>query len=542
MTFRLSLLIVCLLIGYSILLFHLYSLQLVSGEYYLARADFQYASSKTFKANRGAIYLTDKNNRQVTVAANKNFPIIYAVPKALDDPIEVANRLAPILGQPADKLLSQLSKKNDIHEPLSKKTDPEVVKKIEDLKIKGIYIDSAPERFYLFGDLAAHVLGFVGPNSTGTEDSGHYGVEELYDSMLKGLPGEVRSDKIISPKSGEDLTLTIDPSIQSEAELILKNLVQIHHGKSGNVIIEEPKTGKILAMGSYPTFDPNNYKEANLSDFLNPAVQQIYEPGSVFKIITMAAGIDSGKITPETTFIDTGTLVVSGKKIQNWDHKAHGKVTMTNVIEQSINIGAAFAERQTEDDTFREYVAKFGFGEKTGVDLPGEIKGDLRQLRRSAPAVAFATASFGQGVAVTPIELINAFSAIANGGALMRPYLNAALEPKTTRRIITPAAAEAVTQMMVSAVDKADVAKIKGYAVAGKTGTAQVPDFLKGGYTDELIHTYVGFGPVKNPRFVILIKLDEPQGAPLAGTTVVPAFRDLAQFILNYYDVPPDRL
>lgn len=539
MSFRLHLLIIGLLVGYSILLFHLYSLQLVSGEYYLARAESQYASNETLKANRGAIYLTDKNNKQVTVADNKDFPIIYAVPKSLDDPIEVANRLAPILGQPVNKLFSQLSKENDSYELLLKKVAPEVAKKTEDLKIKGIYISSAPERFYLFGGLAAHVLGFVGPNSTGTEDSGHYGVEEFYDSTLKGLSGEVRGG---SPKSGEDLTLTIDPSIQSEAELILKNLVQIHHGKSGSVIVEEPKTGKILAMGSYPAFDPNNYKEADLSVFLNPAVQQIYEPGSVFKIITMAAGIDSGRITPDTTFVDTGTLVVSGKKIQNWDLKAHGKVTMTNVIEQSINIGAAFAERQTGDDIFKEYVTKFGFGEKTGIDLPGEIKGDLRQLRTGAPAVAFATASFGQGVAVTQIELINAFSAIANGGELMRPYINAALEPKTMRRIITPATVEAVTQMMVSAVDKADVAKIKGYAVAGKTGTAQVPDFVNGGYTSKLIHTYIGFGPVKNPRFVILLKLDEPQDAPLAGTTVVPAFRDLAQFILNYYDVPPDRL
>jgi cell division protein FtsI/penicillin-binding protein 2 len=542
MSFRLSLLIICLFLGYSILLFHLYSLQLGSGEYYLARAESQYVSREVLKASRGTIYLTDKNQKQVPVAGNKDFPIIYAVPKALDDAAEIANRLAPILNQPVDKLLSQLSKKNDSYELLLKKAPPEIAKKIEDLKIKGIYIDSVPERFYPFGELSAQVLGFVGPNSTGTEDSGHYGVEELYNEKLSGTPGEIKDTKIISPKPGEELILTIDFNIQTEAERILASLVQTHRARGGSVIVEEPKTGKILAMGSYPTFDPNNYKEADLRNFLNPAIQEIYEPGSVFKIITMAAGIDSGKITPETSFVDTGSIVVSGKKIQNWDQKAHGKVTMTNVIEQSINTGAAFAERQTGDNIFREYVTKFGFGEKTGIDLPGEIKGDLRQLRPGAAAVAFATASFGQGVAVTQIELINAFSAIANGGELMQPYINAALKPKTIRRIITPATAEAVTQMMVSAVDKANIAKIKGYAVAGKTGTAQVPDFLKGGYTDKLIHTYVGFGPVKNPRFVILLKLDEPQGAPLAGTTVVPAFRDLAQFILNYYEVPPDRL
>jgi len=295
-------------------------------------------------------------------------------------------------------------------------------------------------------------------------------------------------------------------------------------------------------MGSYPTFDPNRYSEAELGDFLNPVTQQIYEPGSVFKIITMAAGIDAGKIATSTTFNDTGVLILNGKKIQNWDHKAYGRVTMTNVIEKSLNTGAAFAERTTGDKIFTDYVTKFGFGEPTGVDLPYELKGDLRRLNPSSPAIAFATASFGQGVAVTQMGLINAVAAIANDGELMRPYVNADLAPHSVRTVITKKTADAVTEMMVSAVDKADVASISGYSIAGKTGTAQVPDFVHGGYTDKVINTYVGFGPTSNPRFAILIKLNEPEGAPVAGLTVVPAFRDLAQFILNYFNIPPDRL
>jgi cell division protein FtsI/penicillin-binding protein 2 len=335
--------------------------------------------------------------------------------------------------------------------------------------------------------------------------------------------------------------LTLDPNIQIEAERILVSAVERHAATGGSVIVQDPVTGKILAMASAPAFDPNAYQESPIDTFLNPAVQEIYEPGSVFKVITMAAGIDAGKITPHTTFYDEGVLTVSGRKIQNWDRQAHGLVTMTTVIEKSLNTGAAFVERQTGHAMFREYLRKFGFDEKTGIDLPGELAGDLRRLSPNAPAVAYATASFGQGVAVTALQMVNAISAIANGGLLMHPYVLAELGPREVRRVISPDTAQAVTRMMVSAVDRAEVAKIEGFAFAGKTGTAQVPDFERGGYSDEVIHTYVGFGPATHPRFVVLIKLDKPAGAPLAGTTVVPAFRDLAQFLVNYYHIAPDR-
>lgn len=539
---RILFLIVCFTAAYGALLFHLSGLQLANGDYYLARAESQYFSSGVLKAERGTIYFTDKNGRQVAVVSNKDLPLVYAVPKVIEDPLETANQLAFMLERPAEDILRQLSKRNDAYELLVRKAGSDVARKVEDVKIKGVYVESVPERFYPFGSLAAHLLGFVGPNEADAGESGHYGVEELHNETLSGLPGEARGNKIIAPKPGEDLTLTIDPNIQIEAERILGDLMQTSGARGGSVIVEEPKTGKILAMGSYPRFDPNNYNKTAIGDFLNPVVQQIYEPGSVLKVITMAAGIDAGKITPETTFVDSGTFTVSGKKIQNWGLKAYGRVTMTTVIEKSINTGAAFAEQQIGHDTFRKYIEKFGFGEKTGVDLPGELKGDLRQLVPYAPPVAFATASFGQGIAVTQLGLINAVAAIANGGTLMRPYVNAALEPQSIRTAIRPETARQVTEMMVSAVDKAGVANISGYSIAGKTGTAQVPDFRNGGYTDKVIHTYVGFGPTADPRFIVLLKLNEPSSAPLAGLTVVPAFRDLAQFILNYYNVSPDRI
>lgn len=532
-----------IILAYGFLLWKVYDLQLTKGKYYLAKAQSQYEAAGILKKERGTIYFRDKDNNYFPAATGKDFPLIYAVPKVIDDPEEAANVLSPVLSEPVESLIKKFSKKDDLYELLLRRADKSVAQKVEELNIGGVYITLAKERFYPFGKLASHILGFVGPSSEKIDESGHYGLEEFYDEKLSGEPFSRVGNKIIPPEGGEDLFLTIDLNIQIEAEKILAGLVEKWRAKGGSVIVQNPETGKILAMASYPNFDPNNYKNAKISDFVNPAIQRIYEPGSVFKLITMAAGIDSGKITPDTKFYDKGSLIVNDKKIQNWDLKSHGWVTMTQVLEKSINTGAAFAEKEMGHNVFKDYVQKFGFGKKSGIDFVGELAGDTKRLfEPRPPAVLFATASFGQGIAVTPLQVINAISAIANGGKLMRPYFNAALNSEVIGYPIKPEAAKAVTEMMVSAVDKAEVAKIQGYSIAGKTGTAQVPDFKVGGYTDKVINSYVGFGPATNPRFTILIKLDEPEGAPVAALTVVPAFRDLAQFILNYYNVPPDRL
>jgi len=542
MRVRLVIVISILVLAYSFLLFNLYSIQVLHSAIYRSRAESQYAASGILKAPRGGIFFTDKEGNSLPAVLNKDFPVIYSVPKIIEDASEASNLLAPILGVPIAELNKKFSKKDDLYKLLLKKASPETLSKVEELKIKGIYTDIESDRFYPFRTLMAQVLGFVAPDKNSDGESGRYGLESFYEKNLSGKIGEA-SGKVIVPKKGEDLNLTIDPNIQIEAQKIATRLVSTFKAKAGSVIVEDPKTGKILAMESLPSFDPNEYGQFGLESFLNPTIQTIFEPGSVFKVITMAAGLDAGKITPGTTYVDTGVLKVSGREIKNWDLRAHGKLTMTNVIEKSINTGAAFAERQTGHSIFKSYLDKFGFSEKTGIDLPGELSGDIKRLKPGAPEVAFATASFGQGVAVTQLEMINAFSSIANDGRLMRPYINSSLEPKEIRQVISANSAELVTNMMVSAVDKAGVGHIKGYSLAGKSGTAQVPDFKKGGYaSNKVIDTYIGFGPTTDPRFVILIKLDEPEGAPLAGATVVPAFRDLAQFILNYYNIPPDRI
>jgi len=541
MGFRFALLIGFIVLAYSFLGFRLYELQLKNGDRYLVQAASQSSILAAESSLRGVIYFTDRNGVRVPAATNKDFPLIYAVPKAVKDAAEAANQLGLILNLSPDAILKKLGDKSSDYASILKKASTAAAEKTEELKLQGVYTGSAPGRFYPFGALASQVLGFVGPNESDNGESGKYGLEKFYDKSL----APVATGESGRANVGGDLTLTIDPTIQTEAERVLKDMMSSFKAKGGMVIVEDPETGKILAMGSTPSFDPNSYASSPVAMFQNPVTEQVYEPGSVFKVITMSAGLDAGKITPQTTYYDTGVLNVSGKKIQNWDLKAHGLMTMTNVIEESLNTGAAFAERQIGGDIFKSYLLKFGFGEKTGVDLPGEIKGDLRRLTKNAPAIAYATASFGQGVAVTPLQLINAISAIANGGNLMRPYLNAALEPKVLRQVISASAAKDISAMMVSAVEKAGVAKIDGYTIAGKTGTAQVPDFVHGGYLPKdqsVINTYVGFGPVGNPKFVILVRLNEPEGASLAGMNVVPTFRELAQFIINYLNIPPDKI
>jgi len=540
MGFRFSLVISLIFGGYVFLLFHLYQLQLTNGEVYLAQAESQNGAAYLTAAVRGAIYLTDRDGAKIPAAINKDFSEAYAVPKIMADTVSAAKTAAEIFSRSESELKKSFSTRSN-YVLLAAHASDDIVSKIRDAKVNGLYVKQVPDRFYPSGPLAAQLLGFVGPNNTDNGSSGRYGLEKFYEDKLAGNEGNIL-EVAISAGVGEDLALTLDSSIQREAETLLAKMVREHKAEGGTIIVEEPKTGKILAMGSSPDFDPNNYSISPIAAFLNPATEKLYEPGSIMKVVTMSAGIDSGKITPDTTYVDTGKLVIYDHVIRNWDLKAYGKTTMTGVIEKSLNTGAAFAERRTGDDVFKSYLKNFGFGDKTGIDLPGEIAGDLKSLVVGGPPINFATASFGQGIAVTPLEVINGISAIANGGLLMRPYVNAALKPQIVRRVISEDTARSVTAMMVSAVDKAKLAQISGYAVAGKTGTAQIPDFVHGGYSDQVTDSYVGFAPAYNPRFVIFIKLSKPEGAPLAGTTVLPSFRELAQFVLNYYNVTPDRL
>lgn len=537
MAYRFTTIVVLLVLAFAYLGFHLYQVQLVKGGYYYAQAESEQSAAASNNSDRGAIYFTDENGNTLPVAIDQEFPLIYAVPTAVKDPATTAATFAPILNMPAATLQAIFSRPNDEYEPLVNKADPAVAQEVTNMDVPGVYTEYEPERYYPLGTIASQVIGYVGPNASNTGESGKYGLEEYYNGLLDGASS--------TSGVGQDLVTTIDPNIQIEAEKVLDSLVSSTDASGGDVMVMNPMTGAILAMGGTPDFDPNNYSEYPVGDFLNTDVQGVYEPGSIMKLMTMAAGIDSGKITPDTTYDDKGYVNVDGAHITNYNLTTHGpygpNTTMTQVIEGSINSGAIWAENTTGNSIFLSYAKKFGLGEKTGIDLPGEVAGNLSQLQPNAPQVDWDTAAFGQGIAMTPIELVDAISAIANGGLLMRPYINASLQPEAIRRVISSSTAAQVTQMAVDAVDLAQVAEINGYSMAGKTGSAFIPNPNGGGYLNELTDSYIGWGPTTDPKFIAFIRLNTIPVTSLAAETVVPSWNELAQWIVNYYNIPPNR-
>lgn len=438
------------------------------------------------------------------------------------------------------------------------------------ITFKGLAYDMEPYRYYPENNLGSHLWGFVN-----LENKGNYGLEEFFNEELSGSDGYVKSEKsgglsrktiivndreYIKPEAGQDLVLTIDRTVEFYVCQKLQEAEARYKYDSATVIVVNPATGAIIAMCSWPDFDPNNYSEVkSVSTFLNPAVSRQYEPGSVFKTLTMAAALDQQKVTPATTYNDTGKRMIEGwnKPIANSDYEtqgAHGKSDMKTVLEKSLNLGAIFAMEQIGSKTFADYVKKFGFGEKTGIELSAESAGNIKSLlREKIRPIDAATASFGQGLAVTPLQMVMSYAALANGGVAMKPYIvqeiisedgsKAVTQPQELRRVVSPEAARTVSAMLAEVVEKghSKLAAVPGYYVGGKTGTAQIPS-SSGGYLEgQYIHTFVGLAPVDKPRFVMLVKLDKPKGFKFAESSAAPIFGDIADFLLKYYQVPKER-
>jgi len=522
---------------YGWLGFHFYNIQIRQGDFYAARAASQMLG-RSLEPIRGDIMMIDRDGLPIPLAITKNHPFIYASPEQMAregvDISQAATQLEPVVGMSVADIMQRINNPRDPFVKLVRSASDDIVSQIKELNIPGIYIGERTKRYYPYGALASHILGFVSNNV------GQYGVEAYFNEKLSGVAGEISGTTFTAPERGQDIQLTINPIIQSRAEKILASTITKFNAKGGVVIVSEPRTGAIKAMAGNPSFDPNNFGSAKMSRFINPAVQKIYEPGSVFKLITMAAALSSGSVTPDTTYVDYGTLIRNGRVIRNWNHRAHGELTMREVIERSINTGTVFAVERMGRRVFLEYIEKFGFTTETGIDLPGEVVGSIRSLINGRD-INFATASYGQGISVTPIRMLTAINAIANNGVMMRPRIMVG-EPEVLGRPISAEVAKTMTDIMVSSVQRNILADIRGYSVAGKTGTASVPDLVRGGYKDAYINTYVGFAPAHNPRFSILIRIDEPEGNPLAGESVVPAFRDLAEFILLHYGIAPDKI
>ncbi|MEK7542343.1 MAG: penicillin-binding protein 2, partial [Patescibacteria group bacterium] len=406
-------------------------------------------------------------------------------------------------------------------------------------------------RSYPQATLAAHVVGF-----TNQDGNGQYGAEEHYNSLLEGKEGIKTGAKnpasyllaafAVASQDGQNIILTMDYNIQQVAESLLEK-AKVNLGiEGGTIIVMDPSSGKILALANNPTFDPNSYsKVTDIGVFQNPAIQKIFEPGSVFKALTMASALDQEAVTPQTTYQDEGSAQIGGRKITNYDQRVWGKRTMTEVLEYSINTGAVFAERKLGHQKFLEYLEKFGIFKPTNIDLAGEIFSQNAEFKKGYE-INFATASFGQGIEMTPLQLLKAFSAIANNGVLAHPFIvEGNQSEKKQAQVISKRTASQITQMLTSVVQSgfAKTAQIPVYDVAGKTVSAQISwsalGVAKSGYSDKTIQSFVGYAPAFDPEFLILVKLDNP-ATKTAEYSAVPIFRDLAKYIIDYYQIPPD--
>jgi cell division protein FtsI/penicillin-binding protein 2 len=554
-------LILILLFGAAVIS-RLFFLQIIERKFLTAQALGQQAGFLNVTGSRGQIFCVasqDTKGSQGTglvksLAINKDSWTIVATPKDIPDKTAFAEILGKNISQTREQVLSELSG-HDSYIVLEKGISSDDLSKIKALNLKGLSWQNSPERFYPQEELAAQVLGFLGG-----EGSGQYGVEGYYDDILKYKSGVTQDksglDSIFSNDSqisldGSDIYLTLDYNIQLQAEALLKQEQIKDSIDSGQIIVMKPDTGRILALANFPSFDPNKYsKENNLEIFQDSAMQKIFEPGSIMKPFTMAAALNEGKITPDTTYVDTGVVTFGKYSIHNFANEKYGKQTMTQVLESSINTGAVFAEQQIPHQTFFDYIDRFGFIEKTGVDLQGEVYSH-NDLLRTGPDIEFATAAFGQGIELTPMQIARGFCAIANGGKLVKPYIVEKIvngkdevytKPEISDPVVSQQTISQLTAMLINVTDKGfgGVAKIPGYYLAGKTGTAEVPLKNGKGYEpNKTIQSFVGYGPAFNPQFLILVKLDNPK-VPKSSLSAVPVFKDLAQYIINYWKIPPD--
>jgi len=547
----------------------LFILQILQHDYYATFALDTHEIYKKLNPKRGTIYFQDTRTKEEYQAASmREYYTVYAVPKEITDKTKVeeySEKISEILKfdeEEKENLKNKLFKIDDPYEPIAPKIDEITKAKLENLELIGVYTLAMDYRYYPEINLASNVLGFYGSDSEGRM-TGKYGLEGYFDKELSGQTGFLMGEKTaggsmitladinsVSAEDGKDLLLTIDRTLQFKACERLKKGMEDYKATSASLVMINPNTGAILAMCSFPDFDPNNYSKVDdIRSYNNTGIFTPYEPGSVFKPITMSSALDLELVEPYTYFEDPCKRSIGGFTIHNALDKCFGSQTMTGVLENSINTGMIWVEEKLGIDEFVRYVEKFGFGKKTGITLNTENAGDLSSLQQNGPVYG-AVASFGQGITVTPLQLAVAYCALANNGKLLKPYIveeirypSGKIEKtavKVIDNVISSRASKLITGMLVSVVDNGQArnASVPGYYIAGKTGTAQIAGV--GGYTEETNHTFVGFAPADNPKFVLVIKYEKPQRA-WADSTTAPTFADIAKFTLQYYGIPEER-
>lgn len=542
----------------------LYFVQIVYGKSFATDAERQNINENTISYDRGEIYFESKTGEEIPAAISRSGFTVAINPKIMKDPEGVYESLSKILVLDKTEFMAKASDKTRVYDELVQHLNTETADKVKALNLYGVTIAVDKWRFYPGGQLASNVIGFVG--FRGNELAGRYGLERYYEDTLKKDPSaaynnffaqffsNVKQSLSDSPEQEGDIVTSIEPSVQLFLENELKNTREKWRSDQAGGIIIDPTSGEIIAMAWNPTFDLNNFKDSDVSLFNNPLVEGRYEMGSIIKSLTMSIGLDTGAVTANSTYNDTGCETLNSKKICNYDGVARGVIPMQQILNQSLNLGAAHVALTVGGPKFAEYMKNFSVGTETGIDLPNEGIGLIKNLDTGRD-IETATAAYGQGVAFTPIATVRALSALANGGVLVTPHIVKEIDYQNGltkkmsfapgKQIIKKETSQEITRMLINVVDVAlrnGTAKIPGYSVAAKTGTAQMTNEGTAGYVDgKYLHSFFGYFPAYNPKFLVFLFHTYPKNVKYASETLTDPFLNITKFLINYYQIPPDR-
>ncbi len=543
----------------------LYFLQIVKHDEFVLNADRQYSKPNNSIFSRGSIFFETRDKRLISAATLKTGFIVAINPKILTNEEEVFEKLHTIIDLDREAFLAKAMKKNDPYEEVAKRVPEDKGKAIEALKISGVRLYKEQWRFYPGGNEASNVLGFIA--FKGDELSGRYGLERFYEKTLSRKGSDLYANFFVEVFSNikktvskedvleGDIISTIEPVVQAHLSEAVAGINAKWSSTETGGIIMDPMTGEIVGMASVPNFDPNNFqKETNVAVFGNPLVEEVREMGSIVKPLTVAAGLDAGVIGAESTYFDKGSITLDTETIYNFDKKGRGQIPMQTALSKSLNTGMVYIYQKLGKEKFKKYFMDFGFGEKTGIDLPNEVSNIVGNLK-SPRDIEYATASFGQGIALTPVSITRALATLGNGGNLVIPHLikrinyrtglHKNIDPDPVRRVISEESSNEITRMLVKVVDESLLdgrAKNPHYSVAAKTGTAQIANPNGGGYfEDRYLHSFFGYFPAYNPKFIVFLYTVYPKGVTYASNTLTEPFLDISKFLVNYYEIPPDR-
>lgn len=550
---RLKLIFLAFLVGFILIIGKLFYLQIVNP---YSQQDDLYLKTRKILPQRGKIY----DHLGQPLAVNTTNYLLYFEPKKITDKYLFVKKIEDVLKIGEATLEAKIDLSKDW--VAVKVVDKDIKTKLQATGLAGIGFENRSQRYYPEASLSAHILGIVGKKDNG-DDIGYFGVEGFYDKDLAGLPGLLKSDRDlldkpiligtqekIDPEDGRDLYLTIDKAAQ---EIVKKKLLQgmeSYKAKEGCIIVADPYSMEIIALSCLPDFDLEKYYEFTESYFKNPAISNLYEPGSIFKPLIMAAAIEEKSIKPDEIYDEQGPVKIGEYTIRTWNNKYEGKISMTKILEKSSNVGMVYVGEKLGNKKIYDYVNKFGLGDLTNIDLQGEVTAGLKSPNNWYP-IDYATVTFGQGIVVTPLQMITAFSSLINDGKLMKPYIVAkansknqekVAQPKVIRQTISAKTSVIMKKMLVETIEHGEVnwAKPKGYKIGGKTGTAQIA--IQGKYDpSKTIASFIGFAPADKPKFIALVVLKEPQSSIWGSETAAPLFFDIAKELLVYYNIPPEQ-